>query len=242
MRGVEHRSSARITLVDRMADVAEVPGTFSLGGREPLGSTAAAVEFSLVVLIGLPHGRLDRIDDLGDLVEAGAYDRDPALARLIPWSDQRGVGAGVIAHRTPPPPRRRRRYREHQCIAASCGVRRKRWLLRSKASLDGHGVLLRGSGVRTGATTSPFRGCGMTTSLAVALAFSRLRNAVSSWIVLMSGAGKTTVVFLSTPISTRDCRLRSWSASGWAIMTSEACASSPAASASPCAAMIWARF
>src|SRR5439155_296076 len=37
---------------------------------------------------------------------------------------------------------------------------------------------------------------------------SRVRNAPSSPMVLISGAGKTTVVFLSTPISTRLCRLR----------------------------------
>src|SRR6185312_7147539 len=54
--------------------------------------------------------------------------------------------------------------------------------------------------------------------------------------------GNTTVEFLSTATSTRVWRLRSCSASGWAIITSEACASSPAASASPCAAMILARF
>src|SRR5664279_2902572 len=35
-------------------------------------------------------------------------------------------------------------------------------------------------------------------------AFSRARKAPSSPIVLISGAGKTTVVFLSTPISTMD--------------------------------------
>ena len=60
--------------------------------------------------------------------------------------------------------------------------------------------------------------------------------------MLISGAGKTIVEFLSTPISTIVCRLRSWSASGWAIITSEARPSSPAASASPSAAMIFARF
>lgn len=37
-------------------------------------------------------------------------------------------------------------------------------------------------------------------------------------------------------------RLRSWSASGWAIITSDAAPSSPAASASPWATMIFARF
>ena len=41
-------------------------------------------------------------------------------------------------------------------------------------------------------------------------------------MVLIKGAGNTTVVFLSTPISTRDCRFRSCRANGWAIMVSEA--------------------
>src|SRR3954464_6368843 len=58
----------------------------------------------------------------------------------------------------------------------------------------------------------------------------------------MSGAGNTTVEFRSTAISASVCRLRSCRASGWAIITSEAAASSPAASASPSAAMILARF
>src|SRR6266545_5556196 len=53
----------------------------------------------------------------------------------------------------------------------------------------------------------------------VTAAASLARNPPSSWMVLISGAGKTTVVFLSTPISTRLCRLRSCRASGWAIMT-----------------------
>ena len=61
-------------------------------------------------------------------------------------------------------------------------------------------------------------------------------------MVLISGAGNTTVVFLSTPISTRLCRLRSCKASGWAIITSEAAPSWSAANASPSAAMILARF
>src|SRR6266545_7664905 len=55
----------------------------------------------------------------------------------------------------------------------------------------------------------------------VVAAVSLARNPLSSWMVLISGAGNTTVVFLSTPISTRLCRLRSCNASGWAIMTSE---------------------
>ena len=41
----------------------------------------------------------------------------------------------------------------------------------------------------------------------MAAAASLARNAPSSWMVLMSGAGKTTVVFLSTPISTRLCKV-----------------------------------
>src|SRR6185312_15630031 len=44
---------------------------------------------------------------------------------------------------------------------------------------------------------------------ALAAAVSRARKAPSSPIVLISGAGNTTVVFLSTPISTRLCKLRS---------------------------------
>src|SRR3954447_6649156 len=92
--------------------------------------------------------------------------------------------------------------------------------------------------------SSPARAAG-TTGVAGRVptaAASRARKAPSSWIVLMSGAGKTTVEFLSTEISTRVWRLRSCSASGWATITSEARASSPAASASPSAAMILARF
>ena len=61
-------------------------------------------------------------------------------------------------------------------------------------------------------------------------------------MVLISGAGNTTVVFLSTPISTRLWRLRSCKANGWAIITSEAAPSWSAASCSPSAAMILARF
>jgi len=48
----------------------------------------------------------------------------------------------------------------------------------------------------------------------VAAAFSWARKEPSSAMVVISGAGNTTVVFLSTPISTRLCRLRSCSASG----------------------------
>ncbi len=61
-------------------------------------------------------------------------------------------------------------------------------------------------------------------------------------MVLISGAGKTTVVFRSTPISTRLCRLRSCSASGWAIIVSDAAPRAAAASDSPSALMILARF
>ena len=75
-----------------------------------------------------------------------------------------------------------------------------------------------------------------------AAAVSRARNAPSSPIVLISGAGNTTVVFLSTPISTRLCRLRSCRASGWAIMMSDASPRAAAASDSPSALMILARF
>ena len=61
-------------------------------------------------------------------------------------------------------------------------------------------------------------------------------------MVDISGAGNTTVVFLSTPISTRLCRLRSCSASGWAIIVSDASPSAAAARDSPSALMIFARF
>jgi len=54
-------------------------------------------------------------------------------------------------------------------------------------------------------------------------------NAESSAIVVMMGDGRTTVVFLSTPISTRLCRLRSWSAIGCVIIVSEASPSAAAA-------------
>jgi hypothetical protein len=61
-------------------------------------------------------------------------------------------------------------------------------------------------------------------------------------MVLISGAGNTTVVFWSTPISTRLWRLRSCRARGWAIIVSEASPRAAAAAASPSAAMILARF
>lgn len=61
-------------------------------------------------------------------------------------------------------------------------------------------------------------------------------------MVLISGAGKTTVVFLSTPISIRLWRLRSCSANGCCIIVSDASPSAEAAAASPSAAMILARF
>src|SRR5665647_3578669 len=76
----------------------------------------------------------------------------------------------------------------------------------------------------------------------VAAAASRARKAPSSAMVVMIGAGNATVVFLSTPISTRLCRLRSCSANGWAIMVSEASPRAAAASDSPSALMILARF
>src|SRR5664280_1569440 len=52
-------------------------------------------------------------------------------------------------------------------------------------------------------TGTPSGGTSCAIKLAEA-AFSRARKAPSSPIVLISGAGKTTVVFLSTPISTMD--------------------------------------
>jgi len=55
------------------------------------------------------------------------------------------------------------------------------------------------------------------------------------FLVLISGAGNTTVVFLSTPSSTRVCKLLSWRASEWATMMSEAASSGAAASCSPSA-------
>ena len=68
------------------------------------------------------------------------------------------------------------------------------------------------------------------------------RNEPSSAMVLISGAGNTTVEFLSTAISISVWRFRSWSARGCAIITSEASPSDAAAMASPSAAMIFARF
>ena len=41
-------------------------------------------------------------------------------------------------------------------------------------------------------------------------------------MVLINGAGNTTVVFLSTPNSTRLCKLRSYNAGGCAITMTEA--------------------
>ena len=60
--------------------------------------------------------------------------------------------------------------------------------------------------------SSPFslRGAtGASAAAAAAAVVSRLRKAPSSWIVLISGAGNTTVEFLSTAISARVWRLRS---------------------------------
>src|ERR1700757_137683 len=85
-------------------------------------------------------------------------------------------------------------------------------------------------------TSSPFvdpAGMSGATGSSPAALDSRSRKAPSSAIVLISGAGKTTVEFLSTATSTSVWRLRNCSASGWAIITSEAVASSPAARASP---------
>jgi hypothetical protein len=55
---------------------------------------------------------------------------------------------------------------------------------------------------------------GLRLLLVLAAFFSRARKEPSSSIVLINGAGNTMVVFLSTPISTRLCRLRSWRARG----------------------------
>src|ERR1700722_6125670 len=71
-----------------------------------------------------------------------------------------------------------------------------------------------GGGLFAGGGRGAARGAGGV----LAAAFSRARKEPSSAMVVMRGAGKTTVVFLSTPISTRDCRLRSWRAGGGAIM------------------------
>ena len=51
---------------------------------------------------------------------------------------------------------------------------------------------------------------------------SRARKEPISSMVLISGARKTTVVFLSTPISTGLCRVAQLQREGWAIMMSEA--------------------
>ncbi len=71
---------------------------------------------------------------------------------------------------------------------------------------------------------------------------SRVRKPVSSPIALINGAGKTMVVFFSTPSSSRVCRFRSCKASGCFIMVSDASPSAAATRASPSAAMILARF
>ena len=57
---------------------------------------------------------------------------------------------------------------------------------------------------------APFPAKAYSSESATALlaATSLAMNVPSSLMVLMSGAGKTTVVFLSTPISTSDWRLR----------------------------------
>src|SRR6185312_1545402 len=71
-------------------------------------------------------------------------------------------------------------------------------------------------GHRTGAP-APFA-TGAAPKVACAPSSSCRRKARSSWMVLISGAGKTIVEFFSTEISINVCRLRSCSASGWAIM------------------------
>ena len=60
--------------------------------------------------------------------------------------------------------------------------------------------------------------------------------------MLINGAGNTTVVFLSTPISTKLCRFRNCNASGCAIIVSDASPNAAAACDSPSALMILARF
>jgi len=61
-------------------------------------------------------------------------------------------------------------------------------------------------------------------------------------MVLIKGAGNTTVEFLSTPISTRLRRLRGWSARGWAIIVSNPPPKAAAARYCPSALMTLARF
>lgn len=79
---------------------------------------------------------------------------------------------------------------------------------------------------------------GAGASEAAALNFSAVlvslaRNDAYSLIVLMSGAGNTTVVFLSTPDSTRVCRFRNCNANGCAIIVSDASARAAAARTHP---------
>src|SRR4051812_37833850 len=69
-------------------------------------------------------------------------------------------------------------------------------------------VTVAGGQVVTGVTGLPLGTRSGSAGVAAEAADSRLRKAPSSPMVLISGAGKTTVVFLSTPISTRLCRLR----------------------------------
>src|SRR5271166_5469828 len=92
------------------------------------------------------------------------------------------------------------------------------------------------------ATTAIGFGTAVASSGWAAAPLSRARKVPSSAMVDINGAGNTTVLFLSTPSSTRVCRLRNCSASGWAIMVSEASPKAAAASDSPSAAMIFARF
>ena len=116
------------------------------------------------------------------------------------------------------------------------------WCLpESRAYLDVAGT----QAARTSVARTLFgdgRTTGIATRCSLAEDASWARKFPSSPMVLISGAGKTTVVFLSTPSSTRVCRLRSWRANGCCIMMSDASPSSVAAMCSPSAAMILARF
>lgn len=68
-----------------------------------------------------------------------------------------------------------------------------------------------GFAVAAGAPAEPV---GVGAAEGVAAEFSRARKDPSSAMVVINGAGNTTVVFLSTPISTRLCKLRSCRARG----------------------------
>jgi hypothetical protein len=74
------------------------------------------------------------------------------------------------------------------------------WRLRSSHHGLGISVVVEVSGFPLGISSVVGDGA------APAAVASRVRKAPSSPMVLISGAGKTTVVFWSTPISTRLCR------------------------------------